>query len=393
MGRFRYFNNKKHDVMDTIIFFWLPFSVVIYIYIAYPALLWVLGRRHKSPHYEPNSLPTISIMISAYNEERYIKRKIENALSIDYPKEAMQVIVVSDGSSDRTLEIAQSFSDERLKIIEVIERKGKPNALNQGLQHATGDILVFTDANVFFDPSSIQSLVKPFSDISCGAVSGCVELMAMESGEPLGEGAYMKYERFMQYYESLLHTMVGIDGGMFAIRHRYITKVPVDVILDDFYMATRVIVNDARIVYQPTAKAHELVPASVSQEFRRKTRIAAGGFQMLKYMGFLKRPLRYFKATFFFVSHKLLRWLSPFFLLSLLAYSLYNSGSLIIDIFFWLQFIFYGLAMLGLLVPVLRDKTIVYVPYYFSAMNIACFIGFWRYLFGTQKVTWNRVER
>ncbi len=381
------------DIMNTTIFFWMPLFIVLYVYLAYPALLWVWGRRLKPPAYRLSSFSTISIIISAYNEERYIKRKIENALSIDYPKEAMQVIVVSDGSSDRTLEIANSFSDERLKVIEVRERKGKPNALNQGLPHATGDILVFTDANVFFERSSIQALVKPFSDASCGAVSGCVELMALEDGEPLGEGAYMKYERFMQLYESLLHTMVGIDGGMFAIRRKHVTELPTNIILDDFYMAMRAIDNDARIVYQPTAKAHEMVPASVSQEFRRKTRIAAGGFQVLKYMEFLKQPVKYSKAAFFFVSHKLLRWLSPFFLLSLLGFSIYSDGSLVIDVFFWLQFVFYGLAIIGLLIPALRNRMIVYIPYYFSAMNIACFVGFWRHLFGIQKVTWSRVER
>ena len=155
----------------------------------------------------------------------------------------------------------------------------------------------------------------------------------------------------------------------------------------------RAIANNARIIYQPQAKAHELVPASVSQEFRRKTRIAAGGFQVLKYLDFLKQPFKHVKATFFFVSHKLLRWLSPFFLLLLLGTSACSSESLVINVFFWMQISFYGLAVVGYFIPALRDRTAVYIPYYFSAMNMACFIGFWRYLFGMQKVTWNRVER
>lgn len=346
------------------------------------------------PEYEATApLPSISIMISAYNEERYIEKKISNALAIDYPQGLMQVVVISDGSSDRTLEIANSFDDERLKVIEVVDRRGKPNALNQGLQYATGDILVFTDANVFFDPPSIQALIEPFSNANCGAVSGCVELVAMESGEPLGEGAYMKYERFIQLRESLLYTMVGIDGGMFAIRHEYVSTVPEEIILDDFYLAMRAIAHNARIIYQPQATAHELVPASVSQEFRRKTRIAAGGFQVLKYLDFLRQPFKHVKATFFFVSHKLLRWLSPFFLLLLLGASAYSSESLLIDVVFWMQIFFYGLAVVGYFIPALRDRTAVYIPYYFAAMNMACFIGFWRYLFGMQKVTWSRVER
>jgi len=384
--------NKKKS-MSAIFLFWMSLFVILYVYVGYPVLLWLWGRGRSAPQYDSVALPSITIMISAYNEERYIEKKIKNALSIDYPKESMQVVVISDGSSDRTLEIANSIKDERLKVIEVVERKGKPNALNQGLKFATGEVLVFTDANVFFDEHSIQALVKPFSDVRCGAVSGCVELVAMESGEPLGEGAYMKYERFMQSYESLLETMVGIDGGMFAIRSQYVTKVPEDIILDDFYLAMRAIANDGQIIYESNATAEELVPASVSQEFRRKTRIAAGGFQVLKYMDFLKKPFSHLKATLFFVSHKLLRWLSPFFLLTLLLSSVYLSGMQYVNVFLWLQIAFYALAMVGHLAPALRNKTIIYIPYYFSAMNMACFIGFWRYLLGKQKVTWNRVER
>jgi len=379
--------------MMLISLFWVSLFTIFYVYVAYPALLWFWGRGRRPQQYEPMEPPSISIMISAYNEEQYIEKKIQNALSIDYPRERMQVIVISDGSTDKTLEIANSFDDDRLKVIEVVERKGKPNALNQGLRHATGEILVFTDANVFFDKAAIGFLINPFSNVKCGAVSGCVELVAMEDGEPLGEGAYMKYERFIQSYESLLHTMVGIDGGMFAIRRQYVTEVPEGIILDDFYLAMRAIANNAQITYEPKATAKELVPASVSQEFRRKTRIAAGGFQVLKYIDFLKRPFKDIKVTLFFVSHKLLRWLSPFFLIVLFFANVLLVDSGVFAVFLWLQFMLYGLALVGVFFPRLRGHTLVYVPYYFVAMNAACFIGFWKNLLGTQKVTWNRVDR
>ena len=379
--------------MTLIYLFWVSLFAVFYTYVAYPALLWVWGRGRRPRQYEPMDLPVISIMISAYNEEQYIERKIQNALSVDYPKEKMRVVVISDGSSDKTLEIANNFNDDRLKVIEVVDRKGKPNALNQGLRYAIGDVLVFTDANVFFEKESIRALLAPLSDPRCGAVSGCVELVAIEDDEPLGEGAYMKYERFIQSYESLLHTMVGIDGGMFAIRRKYVTEVPKGIILDDFYLAMRAIANNARIAFEPKATAKELVPASVSQEFRRKTRIAAGGFQVLRYIEFLRRPFKDVKATLFFVSHKLLRWFSPFFLISLFFTSALLMSSAVFALFLWLQIALYGLALIGLFFPRLRERTLVYVPYYFVAMNAAFFVGFWKYLFGMQKVTWNRVDR
>ncbi len=380
--------------MDLLFFlFGVSLFTVFYVYVAYPALLWLWGRRYPQPQYESTEPPFISIMISAYNEERYIEKKIRNALSVDYPKERMRVVVISDGSTDKTLEIANSFDDDRLKVIEVTDRKGKSNALNQGLRYATGDILVFTDANVFFDEAAIQALVKPFSDVSCGAVSGCVELVALGSDEPLGEGAYMRYERFMQSYESRLCTMVGIDGGMFAIRRKYVTEVPKGIVLDDFYLAMRAIANNARIIYEPKATANELVPASVSQEFRRKIRIAAGSFQVIRYIEFLKQPHKNIKATLFFVSHKLLRWLSPFFLITLFVVSTLLAENILFSIFLWLQIMLYGLALVGAVFPQLRERTLVYIPYYFVAMNAAFFLGFWKYLLGLQKVTWNRVDR
>ncbi|MCF6218073.1 MAG: glycosyltransferase family 2 protein [Gammaproteobacteria bacterium] len=348
--------------------------------------------KNSPPH--SGELPSVSLIIAAYNEEKYIGRKIENALSQKYPHEKLQIIVISDGSSDRTLEIAESFDDERLTVLEVTDRMGKANALNQGLKRVAGDVIVFTDANVFFESDAVEKLASCFSDELCGAVSGRVELVAMESGEPLGEGAYMKYERFIQKSESKVHTMVGIDGGMFAIRRRFVNGVPINIILDDFYLAMRVLANRSRIIYEPKAVAEELVPASVAQEFRRKTRIAAGGFQILRHIEFLKRPFSNITATIFFISHKFLRWLSPFFMITLFVSNAFLlAEGKFFTLFFFFQVAFYFLAVIGALLPSLRERTVVYIPYYFSAVNAAFFIGFWKNLLGTQKVTWSRVDR
>lgn len=377
-----------------LIVFICSLSALFYMYFLYPLGLWLLGFFVKEPSFQCVDLPRVSLIIAAYNEEKYIHEKIENTLSQEYPDEKFQIIVVSDGSSDRTLEIANNFEDDRLTVIEVTDRMGKANALNQGLKLVKGEIIVFTDANVFFAPDAVQMLVKPFADKCCGAVSGRVELVAIESGEPLGEGAYMKYERFIQKCESKIQTMVGIDGGMFAIRRELVNEIPVNIILDDFYLAMRALEKQTKILYEPDAVAKEPVPASVAQEFRRKTRIAAGGFQVLRHIGFLKHPLRNIVATTFFISHKLLRWLSPFFMIALLvsnAYLLSVGGAFVLLFFF--QVVFYLLAMIGAMVPGLRERTFIYVPYYFSTVNAAFFIGFWKHLLGAQKVTWSRVDR
>ncbi len=378
-----------------LVVFFSSLLVLFYMYFFYPAILWVLGFfvREVAPG-QSVEWPSVSLIIAAYNEEKYIGEKIANSLSQNYPRGQFQIIVISDGSSDKTLEIATDFKDDRLVVIEVAERMGKANALNQGLAVATGDIIVFTDANVFFEPESIQVLVKHFSNECCGAVSGRVELVAMNDGEPLGEGAYMKYERFIQKCESKINTMVGVDGGMFAIRKRLINEVPINIILDDFYLAMKVLASKSKITYESNALAKEWVPASVAQEFRRKVRIAAGGFQVLRHIEFLRRPFSNIVATTFFISHKLFRWLSPFFMMALLAS---NAYLLTVDSFFvlsfFLQMFFYSLAIVGIFVPSLRERTFIYVPYYFLAVNAAFFVGFWKNLFGTQKVTWSRVDR
>ena len=374
--------------------FYCSLLLLLYTYALYPLGLWAFSCFIEETPSQNIGRYSVSIIIAAYNEEKYISDKIANALSQKYPDGELQIIVISDGSSDKTLDIANNFEDPRLTVIEVTDRMGKANALNHGIKLATGDIIVFTDANVFFKSDAIQKLIQHFTDEQCGAVSGCVELVAMDSGEPLGEGAYMKYERFIQKCESKIHTMVGIDGGMFAIRKKFIHDVPVNIILDDFYLAMKALANHAKIIYEPNALATELVPASVSQEFRRKTRIAAGGFQMLMHIEFLKKPFSNITATVFFISHKLLRWLSPFFLISLFVSSAYLlQTNDYISLFFLLQIAFYLLSIVGALVPGLRENTAIYMPYYFSAINAAFFVGFWKHLLGAQNVTWTRVDR
>ena len=370
--------------------------IIGYVYLGFPILL-MLWSKYQSKSYKPKNMgehfPKVSIVISAYNEEKYIEEKINNALGLNYPDDRYEVIVISDGSSDKTVEIAKSFKAKNYLFIDQVERKGKTSALNKALSHINGDIVVYTDANVFIENDALLKLLEPFHQQDIGAVSSRVELRALDSGEPLGESAYMKYERYLQKKESAIYSMIGIDGGLFAVRRELVPNIPENIVLDDFFIVSNVLSKKYRIFYQDSAVAFESVPASVSQEFRRKTRIAAGGFQVLKYLDYLRHPLSFKCIFFFFISHKLLRWLTPFFMIMA-----FFSNLLLLDepeykLLFLVQTVFYALAVAGYLFMKTRNILIIYVPYYFVMMNIAFLVGFFKNLFREQKVTWNRVER
>lgn len=373
--------------------FWSCAVLFAWVYFGYPVALAVWSRSRTPTHGDPAHCPTVSVVIAACNEETWIRDRIHNVLDADYPRERLQLIVVSDGSDDGTTEIARSIGDERLLVLEIQPRAGKSNALNRAMRHATGEIIVFSDANVMFDTEGIARLAAHFADTACGAVTGRVELQALESGEPLGEGIYMQLERFLQARESRVSTVVGADGAMFAARRALVPVLPDDLILDDFFIAIRIAGTGYRVRYEPAAHAVELVPASVQQEFRRKVRIAAGCFQVLPHLTFLRHPWRQPALCALFISHKLLRWLTPVFMAGMLVASAVLAGDP-----FWLsvfaaQAVFYGLALIGWRIPASRRFAVVYVPYYFTAVNVAFALGLLRSLRGTQNGIWQRVDR
>lgn len=374
--------------------FWTCAGLFTWVYFGYPLWLAVWSRSRPAATGDSTHRPTVSVVIAAHDEARWIHDRIRNVLDAHYPSERLQLIVVSDGSSDGTTEIARAIDDERLLVLEVQPGAGKSNALNLAMPHATGDVVVFSDANVLFDPDAITRLVAHFADWNCGAVTGRVELVALEAGgEPLGEGFYMRLERFLQERESRIATVVGADGAMLAVRRELVPYLPPGLVLDDFFIAMHIAGSGYRVYYEASAHGIEHVPASVEQEFRRKVRIAAGCFQILPYLTFLRHPWRQPALWFCFVSHKLLRWTTFVYMAGMLV----ASAALMAQPF-WLtvtaaQVAVYGLALTGWHLPASRRYTAVYVPYYFTALNIAFAVGLWRQLRRRQSVTWQRVER
>lgn len=373
--------------------FWLSALAVGYAYVGYPLVLWV-GARITPPPPAPREIaPRVTIVIAAHNEARYIEDKVRNALEQDYPRESLQVVAVSDGSNDATAERARRVQDSRLTVVEITDRGGKAHAINAAFAHATGEILVFTDANVFFEPDAVRTLVMHFAEPTCGAVTGLVELVAMESAEPLGEGAYMRYERFLQSREAHVATMIGTDGALFAARRSLVDTLPPEIILDDFWIAARVADKGYAVRYEDRARGREWVPAAVAQEFRRKVRIASGGFQVLPHLGFLRHPWHKPTLSLFFISHKLLRWIAPFPLLMLLIGSAALAAQPLYLAAFYAQLAFYMLAALGAGMRGARRFMLIYTPYYFAALNAALFVGLLKYLSGHRNALWRRVSR
>jgi len=237
-------------------------------------------------------------------------------------------------------------------------------------------------------------LVRNFSGPSVGCVCGKVLLQkAKESTEPLGEGAYMRYERFIHENESRFNTMIGTDGAMYAIRRELFKPLPKDAIVDDFIIAMRVLENNLRIVYETGAVGHEEAASSVGQEFKRKVRMVAGGFQSLRILKSVLNPLRRPVVLFQFLSHKFLRWVGPAFMVMLLLTNLSLLGNVFYRIIFALQLAFYASALVAAFWKSPRERVLFYFPYYFCGLNLAAGIGMKRYLMGQQNVKWEKVSR
>ncbi|WP_447977163.1 glycosyltransferase family 2 protein [Candidatus Nitrospira bockiana] len=374
-----------------IIIFSLAVAALSYTYVVYPALLVVLGRQAASTPVL-STLPAVSIVVPFHNEERWVARKLDNTLALDYPESRLQIIAVSDGSTDGTAAILERYR-ERVDVVIRSERRGKPSALNAGAERASGDVLVFTDANVLLEKGALRALVARFADPTVGGVSGCVALVADRTGEPLGEGLYMRYERWVFERESRLATMIGADGALFAVRRALFSPLPQETIADDFDIALTVVAAGSRVVFEPAARASEIVVPDVRAEFRRKVRMIAGGYQAIRRH---RRLLRVFASpvvAFELLSHKVFRWLVPVFLAAAFGAAAAGRSHPALATALVVQAAFYGLALAGWASRSLRAWLPVYVPYYFCAVNMAAVLGLWRYLLGQQSVIWHKAER
>lgn len=376
------------------ILFWIVLLLVGYAYLLYPIVLFVLARFKKEILQKSDILPGVSIIVSAYNEEVVIEEKIKNCLELDYPKENLEIIIASDGSDDRTNEIVEKYSKRGVVLADYKERRGKAEVLNQTIPTAKNEIIVLSDANTFFRKDALKMLVRNFGDDRVGCV--CGEMKFRNSAEnKIGEleGFYWKYEVFLKRLEGRRGSLLGANGGIYAIRKRLFERIPANTIIDDFVIPMKILEKEYRVLYEPEAIAYEDTAKGVIQEMTRRVRIGAGDFQSLILTRQLLNPFRGFSA-FSFWSHKVLRWFAPFLLIGALFFNAFLVSEKPYLVLFIAQIGFYFAALIGRFLSASHIHIkILGICYYFVSMNIALLVGFFKFLSGTQKVTWERTER
>jgi cellulose synthase/poly-beta-1,6-N-acetylglucosamine synthase-like glycosyltransferase len=389
------------------IIFWSLFFILFYSYIGYGILLFgiVKIRRFLFPGpvtvSDPDYEPEVTLFIAAYNERNYVAGKIKNCQELDYPREKLHFMWVTDGSDDGTPELLRQTKG--IEVFHRPERQGKIGALNRGMKFVKTPIVVFCDANTYLGRDSIRRIVHLFSNPGIGCVSGEKRIISLDKdvAAGAGEGLYWKYESTLKKLDAELFSVVGAAGELFAIRTELYQEVEADTLLDDFIISLRVAQKGYTIQYDPEAYAMEYASASVKEELKRKIRIAAGGIQSVIRLRSLLNIFRYGTLSFQYISHRVLRWtLAPLSLLLLFPVGLILAVQEGItepgfySVLFWLQVLFYMAALLGWYSENRSIHTkALFVPYYFFIMNLAVFLGFRRFLRGSQTVNWERAKR
>ena len=376
------------------VIFWGGILAVVYTYLLYPALLIVLSRLRPRPARRGSIRPTVSILIAAHNEAHWIARKLESCLALAYPREKVEIVVASDGSTDETAAIARTYEPRGVTVLAFEHRRGKPTVLNAVVPKLRGQIVVLADARQVFEPGALVALVEPFADQEVGAVSGEL-MMANAAGTTVADGVgfYWRYEKMIRYHESRCSSAVGATGAIYAIRRELFELLPADTLLDDVLIPMTIARRGYRVMFEPAAKAFDEAAATPAQEFARKVRTIAGNFQLFLRHPWLLHPTRnpLWLQT---VSHKALRLLGPIFLVAILG----SNGVLYDEPFYQvtlaLQGLLYLVAGLGwALGSAGGGHRWISVPYAFCFLNVITVISFFRFVTGRQTVTWTRAQQ
>jgi len=390
------------------LFFWISVGGILYTYFGYPLLIFLLAKLIHKPETYRASQPPVTLLIAAYNEENVIEQKIRNSLAIDYPKNLFQVLLVADGSTDKTPEIAKRYTAAGIELLYQPERRGKMAAINRALPHARGEIIVFSDANNSYPPDTIRNLLRPFGNPKVGAATGAKVIDQGDGNLGASEGLYWKYESFIKKQESRLGSCTSAAGEVLAIRKTLYSPPPNNIINDDFYIAMQIVRAGSHLVYVPEAKSIERVSPSAEDEITRRTRINAGRFQaiaMAEHILPFKRPLLVWQI----LSHKFLRPLVPFGMIGALIFNIiailfppYGKGLLILGepysiIFLGFQVLFYVLAWVGRGYGNRSEQgkllRLLYIPTFLINSNLAALMGFFKFMRGEQSHLWERIGR
>jgi biofilm PGA synthesis N-glycosyltransferase PgaC len=385
--------------------FWISLFIAFYTFAGYGILLYFIIKIKRSfkgkpliPIVADDQLPECTLVVAAYNEEHYMASKIANCQQLSYPAGKLKFLFVTDGSNDKTPDIVSQYPE--MQLLHRPERAGKIAAIHRAMEFVTTEVVVFTDANTFLNPEAITHICRHYSDKTVGAVAGekRVQIDANADASAAGEGFYWKYESALKKWDSELYSVVGAAGELFSVRRELYEDVPADTILDDFMISMLIAAKGYRIIYEPDAYALENASENVTEELKRKIRIAAGGIQSILRLKPLLFSLKYPVLSFQYVSHRVLRWtVTPLFLIIafITNFALTFAGD---GLFFQLMFIaqvaFYLSAILGFILEKkqLRIK-VLFIPYYFCVMNYAVLMGIIRYFSKKQSSMWEKSQR
>lgn len=376
------------------IIFWGTIFLIFYTYLGYSLTVMVLSRLFNNDVKKQDIEPRVTFLITAYNEDKNIARKLEDTLSLDYPKDRLEIIVASDGSTDRTDEIAMGFADRGVRLVRVEGRVGKTATQNQAVKQATGDIIIFSDATTTYEKKNIRNMVRNYADPTVGAVSGRYEYYN-PTGATIGTGniLFWKYENFIKNSQTRIKTISGCCGCIYSVRRDLYEPLPADII-SDLVEPLKILEKGYRIAFEPEAVAYEETTEKASEEFKMRIRVIARGMRGLLYMKTLFNPLRYGFVSFQLFSHKVLRWMMPIFMMTLLTSNLFLAGVMFYKLFLILQILFYATALLAWLGEKVGMKLkILSVPLYFSTVNIAAMIAMYKTMRGYKAVTWETVRK
>jgi cellulose synthase/poly-beta-1,6-N-acetylglucosamine synthase-like glycosyltransferase len=394
--------------MILVTVFWILLFLLFYTYIGYALVLYLLLKIKKLLFqkqitkvdllYEPD----VCLFVTAFNEKDYVKQKVENSFSLEYPKEKIQYLWITDGSNDGTPDLLKEY--DSLEVHHLPERRGKMHAMNRGVRFVKAPIIIFSDTNTILGKYSIREIVAKFSNEKTGCVAGekrIVEKYA-DAAAGAGEGLYWKIESWIKKMDAEINSAVGAVGELFAIRTELFEDVETDTLLDDFMISLRIAQKGYNIAYAPNAYAEETASLNVSEELKRKIRIAAGGIQTIFRLKSLLNPFRYGLLSWQYFSHKVLRWtLAPVSLFMVLPVNLlivWQQNS-------WLDFGFYTSMLYVQLLCYLLAAVgwyfenrklhfkLLFVPYYFLVINYTSILGIFRYFNGKQPVSWEKSKR
>jgi cellulose synthase/poly-beta-1,6-N-acetylglucosamine synthase-like glycosyltransferase len=377
--------------MTSEIIFWLSLLLIFYTYFGYPFVLVFLTRIKKSTHLVVNNgdyYPAVTILIPVHNEVAIIESKINNCKQIIYPENKLEILFVSDGSTDGTNAIIKKNTTSKIKLEILPERSGKALALNKGLSITESEIVVFSDASIILEADAIKNIVQPFKNPLVGCVSG--EDIIKDSG---GEGVYGRYELWLRKQESKLFSIVGASGSFYAQR-RELVKDFKEGIAPDFLSVLETVKKGYRAISEPNAIGYMKSLENTVDEFKRKVRTLIRGMSAFFFDMSILNPFKYFWFSVELISHKLFRWLVPFFLLINIVSNIF----LLKEIFYFyvliINILFYLLAILAHQKILKLDRTIIgKIPLYFSAVNSAIFIAWIKYLSGVRQELWNPTKR